>query len=166
MEETNLRKRQTANKPASLQTPVPSASRVASSSTAPTSANRLDLSILFKLLFFSFLLVVLPIGSYFLSVEYIFNGNSTFAALTAAIMANLVIAAYVVVAFLEDDGSADDLKDVKSSTGKDNLKTVKKRIVKKSLKSEDSGVSVADADVDNLMNLNDLGMDGEEKKEI
>jgi len=55
-----------------------------------------------KLLGFTFAMIVAPIGSYYLTVNTIFSGNSTFAGATAAIMANVVLVAYVVVAMQED----------------------------------------------------------------
>jgi len=51
-------------------------------------------------------MVVGPIGTYFLTLNTIFNGNSTFAGATAAIMANVVLVAYVVVAMREDQSEA------------------------------------------------------------
>ncbi|KAK2610985.1 hypothetical protein N8I77_004369 [Diaporthe amygdali] len=55
-----------------------------------------------KLLAFTFAMIVVPIGSYFLTVNTVFKGNSTFAGATAAIMANVVLIAYVIVAMRED----------------------------------------------------------------
>jgi hypothetical protein len=43
-----------------------------------------------------------PIGAYYLTLHTIFKGNSTFAGATAAITANFVLIAYVVVAMKED----------------------------------------------------------------
>lgn len=57
-----------------------------------------------KLLFFSAAMLILPLSAYYLSLEYLFGGYKTsYAAITAAVTANLVVVAYVVVAFLEDD---------------------------------------------------------------
>lgn len=61
-------------------------------------------SIVFKLLTFTFLMVTLPITSYFVSRDYIYSGNSTWAGATAAIMANVVLFGYIIVAVLEDQG--------------------------------------------------------------
>ncbi|CCG80745.1 Vacuolar ATPase assembly integral membrane protein VMA21 [Taphrina deformans PYCC 5710] len=61
-------------------------------------------TVIAKLLFFSAAMVVLPLSAYYLSLEYLFSGyKTTYAAITAAVTANLVVAGYVVVAFLEDD---------------------------------------------------------------
>ncbi|KAJ9157471.1 hypothetical protein NKR23_g557 [Pleurostoma richardsiae] len=58
--------------------------------------------VIVKLLAFTLAMIVVPIGSYYLTVNTIFRGNSTFAGATAAIMANVVLIAYVVVAMRED----------------------------------------------------------------
>jgi len=49
-----------------------------------------------------------PIGTYFLTVDRVFGGNTTFAGATAAFMANVVLVAYVVVAMKEDQSEAID----------------------------------------------------------
>ncbi|KAF2234526.1 VMA21-like domain-containing protein [Viridothelium virens] len=59
-------------------------------------------SVIVKLLGFTFAMISLPIGTYFLSVNTIFGGNSTFAGASAAVIANVVLIAYVVVAMRED----------------------------------------------------------------
>ncbi|OTA69310.1 hypothetical protein K449DRAFT_384243 [Hypoxylon sp. EC38] len=69
-----------------------------SNSTGPA----VPLGVILKLLAFTFGMVVIPIGSYFLTVNTIFRGNSTYAGALAAIMANVVLVGYVVVAMNED----------------------------------------------------------------
>ncbi|KAI1648075.1 uncharacterized protein F4817DRAFT_335907 [Daldinia loculata] len=69
-----------------------------SSSTAPA----VPIGVIIKLLAFTFAMVVIPIGSYFLTVNTIFKGNSTYAGALAAIMANVVLVGYVIVAMNED----------------------------------------------------------------
>lgn len=59
-------------------------------------------SVIFKLLGFTFAMVTMPIGTYFLTLNSLYRGNSTFAGATAAIMANVVLIAYVIVAMKED----------------------------------------------------------------
>ena len=59
-------------------------------------------SVIAKLLFFTLALVTVPLGTYFLSVKSIFKGNSTYAGALAAIMANVVLVGYLVVAIQED----------------------------------------------------------------
>ncbi|BFZ55892.1 vacuolar ATPase assembly integral membrane protein vma21 [Savitreella phatthalungensis] len=61
-------------------------------------------AVLSKLLLFSLAMLVLPLSAYYLSLEYLFQGyKTTHAAITAAVVANLVLVGYVIAAFLEDD---------------------------------------------------------------
>ncbi|KAI0117105.1 VMA21-like domain-containing protein [Daldinia grandis] len=69
-----------------------------SSSIAPA----VPIDVIIKLLAFTFAMVVVPIGSYFITVNTIFKGNSTYAGALAAIMANVVLVGYVIVAMNED----------------------------------------------------------------
>ncbi|KAF9263511.1 hypothetical protein L218DRAFT_1077054 [Marasmius fiardii PR-910] len=57
---------------------------------------------LVKLIVFSVCLGVAPLTSYFASLKYIWNGNSTFAAITAVVAANIVLVTYIVLSLLED----------------------------------------------------------------
>ncbi|KAK7924388.1 Vacuolar ATPase assembly integral membrane protein vma-21 [Apiospora marii] len=74
--------------------------------------------VILKLLAFTFAMIVVPIGSYFATVNTLFKGNSTFAGALAAVMANVVLIAYVVVAYNED---MSDLSDPKKKEGKKDL---------------------------------------------
>ncbi|KAF2204179.1 vacuolar ATPase assembly integral membrane protein VMA21 [Delitschia confertaspora ATCC 74209] len=58
--------------------------------------------VIWKLLSFSFAMITLPISSYFFTLNHLYNGNTTFAGATAAIMANVVLIAYIIVAMKED----------------------------------------------------------------
>ncbi|KAI1279226.1 hypothetical protein F5Y07DRAFT_52930 [Xylaria sp. FL0933] len=69
-----------------------------SSSIAPA----VPTDVIIKLLAFTLAMVVIPIGSYFLTINAIFSGNSTYAGALAAILANVVLVGYVVVAMNED----------------------------------------------------------------
>ncbi|MCJ1272488.1 vacuolar ATPase assembly integral membrane protein vma21 [Puttea exsequens] len=60
-------------------------------------------AVIYKLLGFTLAMVVGPIGTYFLTLHTIFRGSSTAAGATAAVMANVVLIAYVVVAMKEDE---------------------------------------------------------------
>ncbi|KAG9529727.1 hypothetical protein KCU93_g3222, partial [Aureobasidium melanogenum] len=60
--------------------------------------------VIVKLLLFSFAMIVLPISSYFLTLNNLYSGNSTYAGATAAIIANFVLIGYVIVAMREDAG--------------------------------------------------------------
>ncbi|KAJ6509931.1 hypothetical protein C8R47DRAFT_1095964 [Mycena vitilis] len=55
-----------------------------------------------KLAFFSLSLGILPITSYFGSLKYLWNGNATYAALTAVVSANIVLVAYIITSVLDD----------------------------------------------------------------
>ncbi|KAG6005795.1 vacuolar ATPase assembly integral membrane protein vma21 [Claviceps maximensis] len=59
--------------------------------------------VIMKLLGFTFAMIVVPIGSYFLTVHTIFNGNGSLAGGLAALLANVVLISYVIVAMREDD---------------------------------------------------------------
>ncbi|KAF2277478.1 vacuolar ATPase assembly integral membrane protein VMA21 [Westerdykella ornata] len=59
-------------------------------------------SVIWKLLSFTFAMVTLPIGTYFFTVSYVFKGNTTFAGGLAAIMANVVLISYVIMAYRDD----------------------------------------------------------------
>jgi len=59
-------------------------------------------SVIAKLLGFTLAMITFPIGSYFLTVDMVFRGNSTYAGATAAIVANVVLVGYVIVAFQDD----------------------------------------------------------------
>lgn len=59
-------------------------------------------SVIAKLLAFTLAMVVVPIGSYFATVDTLFRGNSTLAGVLAAVMANVVMVSYIVVAMRED----------------------------------------------------------------
>jgi len=70
--------------------------------------------VIVQLLAFTFAMIAGPIGTYYLSLNRIFSGNSTYAGATAAMVANLVLVAYVVVAF-QSDNSKDNPADKKET---------------------------------------------------
>ncbi|KAI5927637.1 VMA21-like domain-containing protein [Camillea tinctor] len=82
------------------------------SSTAPA----VPMDVILKLLAFTLAMVVVPIGSYFATVHTLFKGNSTYAGALAAIMANVVLVGYVVVAMSEDQ--TEQLEAQKKQQGK------------------------------------------------
>ncbi|KAL2261972.1 hypothetical protein VTK26DRAFT_2857 [Humicola hyalothermophila] len=59
-------------------------------------------AVILKLVAFTVGMIVFPIGSYFLTVDTLFNGNSTYAGALAAVMANVVLIGYIFVAMAED----------------------------------------------------------------
>ncbi|KAL3419025.1 vacuolar ATPase assembly integral membrane protein VMA21 [Phlyctema vagabunda] len=67
--------------------------------------------VIFKLLGFTLAMIVCPIGSYFLTLNTLYGGNSTYAGATAAIMANVVLVGYVIVAMNEDQSEAIEAKE-------------------------------------------------------
>ncbi|POR31628.1 Vacuolar ATPase assembly integral membrane protein VMA21 [Tolypocladium paradoxum] len=73
--------------------------------------------VIFKLLGFTFAMIVLPIGSYFLTVNTVFKGNSSYAGAMAALLANVVLIAYVIVAMNEDESERNSTS--KSESKKD-----------------------------------------------
>ncbi|GAB1310358.1 vacuolar ATPase assembly integral membrane protein vma21 [Madurella fahalii] len=79
--------------------------RIGSSPAANEKSNitpAVPMPVIMKLLAFTFAMIVVPIGSYFLTVDALFNGNSTYAGALAAIMANVVLIGYIFVAMAED----------------------------------------------------------------
>ena len=93
-----------------------------------------DSSVIAKLLLFTLAMVVLPLGSFFVTRDYIFRGthahatsyqnslpglgtnevvdeigNSTYAGAFAAVMANVVLIGYVIVAFQDDKAEREEL---------------------------------------------------------
>ncbi|CUS10148.1 unnamed protein product [Tuber aestivum] len=67
-------------------------------------------SVIAKLLLFTLAMVVAPLGSYFLTVNAVFSGNTTFAGATAAVVANVVLITYVLVAMAEDTREQEEAK--------------------------------------------------------
>ncbi|KAI8940154.1 vacuolar ATPase assembly integral membrane protein vma21 [Plenodomus lindquistii] len=68
------------------------------SDTAPA----VPMSVIWKLMSFTFAMITLPIGTYFFTAAFVFKGNATYAGGLAALMANVVLIAYVVMAFKDD----------------------------------------------------------------
>ncbi|KAI0776008.1 hypothetical protein BD413DRAFT_525726 [Trametes elegans] len=59
-------------------------------------------SVLAKLVVFALSLGIAPISSYFLSRDYLWNGNTIYAAITAIVSANLVLVAYIIESVREE----------------------------------------------------------------
>jgi len=87
-------------------------------SEAPTSniAPAVPSSVIIKLLGFTAAMIVVPIGSYFVTVNTLFSGNATYAGGLAAFMANVVLISYVIVAFADDKSERE--ADAKAETKK------------------------------------------------
>ncbi|KAI7881034.1 hypothetical protein K492DRAFT_207102 [Lichtheimia hyalospora FSU 10163] len=84
-----------------------------SSSASSSSQGRLPLGsdkaaaavskwVVFKLLAFTIAMFSVPIGTYYATLERIFDGNGTYAAGAAAAMVNVVALGYIIAASLED----------------------------------------------------------------
>ncbi|KAH9938561.1 uncharacterized protein B0H18DRAFT_967781 [Fomitopsis serialis] len=58
--------------------------------------------ILVKLLIFAAALATAPISSYFLSKDYLWDGNTVLAAITAIVAANVVLVSYIVMSIREE----------------------------------------------------------------
>ncbi|KAI9731494.1 MAG: vacuolar ATPase assembly integral membrane protein vma21 [Cirrosporium novae-zelandiae] len=89
--------------------------------------------VIFKLLAFTFAMFSAPIGAYYLTLNSLFKGlriplllvllrpsltgvgNATFAGATAAVVANLVLVAYIIVAMKEDQ--SERIADEKAKKG-------------------------------------------------
>ncbi|KAI9795381.1 MAG: vacuolar ATPase assembly integral membrane protein vma21 [Candelina submexicana] len=78
----------------------PSASKI--SNISPVVSH----SVIVKLLAFTLAMMIGPLAAYYLTLRTIFKGNSVWAGATAAITANVVLIAYVVVAFYEDQSES------------------------------------------------------------
>ncbi|ERF68579.1 Vacuolar ATPase assembly integral membrane protein VMA21 [Endocarpon pusillum Z07020] len=76
--------------------------RDAGSSAKSDIAPAVPALVVYKLLGFTLGMVVVPIGTYFATVDLFFRGNATYAGGLAAFMANVVLIAYVIVAMKED----------------------------------------------------------------
>ncbi|KAK4499478.1 hypothetical protein PRZ48_009993 [Zasmidium cellare] len=73
-------------------------------------------SVIAKLLGFTFAMITLPIGSYFFTVNTLFGGNSTYAGGFAAVMANVVLIGYVIVAFNDDKSEREAAEEEKKKS--------------------------------------------------
>ncbi|KAI5297552.1 vacuolar ATPase assembly integral membrane protein vma21 [Ascosphaera atra] len=58
--------------------------------------------VIYKLLGFTLAMVVGPLATFFLSRDYVFNGNATWAGASAALMANVVVVGYLIVAWNDE----------------------------------------------------------------
>jgi hypothetical protein len=56
------------------------------------------------------LMVVAPLATYYLSLKHYFGTNTTGAAISAAVAANVVLVGFIVVA-MQEDGKADEKKE-------------------------------------------------------
>ncbi|KAF8631521.1 hypothetical protein AX15_002281 [Amanita polypyramis BW_CC] len=72
------------------------------SAPAEISAQVANGSVLVKLFVFSLSLGMVPVVTYFASLKYIWNGSSTYAAISAVVAANIVLVLYIISSIVED----------------------------------------------------------------
>ncbi|KAG2209367.1 hypothetical protein INT46_002610 [Mucor plumbeus] len=60
-----------------------------------------NLDVLVKLMVFTAALFAFPIVTFFVTLHSLFDGNTTYAGGAAALMANVIVGLYIVVAMLE-----------------------------------------------------------------
>ncbi|KIW83477.1 hypothetical protein Z517_02722 [Fonsecaea pedrosoi CBS 271.37] len=60
-------------------------------------------AVIYKLLAFTVAMICAPIGSYFLLLNSVFRGNAIYSGAFAAVVANVVLIGYIIVAWKEDD---------------------------------------------------------------
>ncbi|KAG0278648.1 vacuolar ATPase assembly integral membrane protein vma21 [Linnemannia exigua] len=91
----------------SEQTSFGSSSSSSSSASSPSASRSVNVSsgTLAKLAFFTIAMIVFPIGTYFVTLDRYFEGNATYAGISAAVVANVVLISYVAVAVMEDSQS-------------------------------------------------------------
>ncbi|EIW73340.1 hypothetical protein TREMEDRAFT_42323 [Tremella mesenterica DSM 1558] len=73
---------------------------VSSGKLAPP--NGIQSAVRWKLILFAILMAVVPIGTYFSSLRFVFGGATTPSAIAAIVAANMVLVGYVIVAFREE----------------------------------------------------------------
>ncbi|KAI8990259.1 hypothetical protein BDB01DRAFT_780699 [Pilobolus umbonatus] len=71
---------------------------------------QLNINVVAKLIFFTVALFAAPLLTFFYSVEHVFDGNTTYAAGSAALIANLIVIAYVITAFFEKPNDEKEAK--------------------------------------------------------
>ncbi|KAF8424697.1 hypothetical protein EV426DRAFT_599012 [Tirmania nivea] len=67
-------------------------------------------TVISKLLAYTIAMIVAPLGAYYLTLNNVYSGNNTFAGATAAVVANMVLIAYVIEALREDDADNKESK--------------------------------------------------------
>ncbi|KAG4086542.1 hypothetical protein H8356DRAFT_1734342 [Neocallimastix lanati (nom. inval.)] len=77
--------------------------------------SRIPRDVLLKLIIFTALMFSLPFITYFFTLDRFFLGNTTYAALSAALVANVIVVAYVIVAIVEDKDDEDNVDSNKKS---------------------------------------------------
>ncbi|KAK7202419.1 vacuolar ATPase assembly integral membrane protein VMA21 [Myxozyma melibiosi] len=76
-----------------------------STTVAPNRPSSVPGSVIRALAMFTTAMVIAPLFSFYFCVNYVFDGNSQWAGLVAAIVANVVVLGYVVFAWKEDSNT-------------------------------------------------------------
>jgi len=76
----------------------------------PSKALNIPGAVVVKLLLFTLAMITAPLLTYYISVTSVFVGNVTVAGAFAAVAANVVLIAYIIVAMNEDDTDEKDKK--------------------------------------------------------
>jgi len=92
------------------------------SAPAELTTQAANASVLIKLFVFTVCLGMVPVVSYFASLKYIWNGNSTYAAITSVAAANIVLVLYIIFSIIEDQQD-------KITTPQTRLETKKGKII-------------------------------------
>ncbi|KAJ1835655.1 vacuolar ATPase assembly integral membrane protein vma21 [Coemansia sp. RSA 2711] len=101
-------RRRSRKDPTSSDSPHASANAERPTSGSAAQTPQIPSNVLQKLVAFSVVLLIAPILAYFLALHYVFAGSTTPAAITAAVTANIVLAAYVYAAWTEEEPSSAD----------------------------------------------------------
>ncbi|KAI3640063.1 hypothetical protein MIR68_000941 [Amoeboaphelidium protococcarum] len=64
--------------------------------------SRVSGSVFAKLILFTALMLIAPLGTYFYTTKYMFGGNTTYGAIAAVAVTNIVMIGYVILAYSED----------------------------------------------------------------
>ncbi|KAG2013781.1 hypothetical protein CC2G_010655 [Coprinopsis cinerea AmutBmut pab1-1] len=76
--------------------------------------------VLIKLIVFSLSLGIVPLSAYYGTLNYLWEGNTIYAAITAIVSANLILVAYIITAAAEESSAKpSDSKGTESETKKD-----------------------------------------------
>ncbi|KAK9378896.1 uncharacterized protein V2V93DRAFT_382188 [Kockiozyma suomiensis] len=76
-----------------------------STTLAPNRPSTVPGSVIRALTLFTAAMVIAPLFSFYFCVNYVFDGNSQWAGLVAALVANVVVLGYVVFAWKEDSNT-------------------------------------------------------------
>jgi hypothetical protein len=67
-----------------------------------SSLPRIPAHVMLKLVLFSLIMIIGPISTYFISLWYFFGGNTTYSAIAAVALTNIIMFVFVIVAYFDD----------------------------------------------------------------